>query len=108
MDVKGSLAGKLYGAALDAAQNKPAQNAQTQTQPGKGGDGFGATLEKSALDTLRAVRGAEETVKSGLAGRADAHSVVEALAQTELAVETATTVRDKVVEAYNEILRMPV
>ncbi|PIY73687.1 MAG: flagellar hook-basal body protein FliE, partial [Rhodobacterales bacterium CG_4_10_14_0_8_um_filter_70_9] len=28
--------------------------------------------------------------------------------QTELAVETATTVRDKVVEAYNEILRMPV
>jgi len=35
-------------------------------------------------------------------------SVVQALAQTELAVETATTVRDKVVEAYNEILRMPV
>jgi len=54
------------------------------------------------------VRGAEQTVQSGLAGRADAQSVVQALAQTELAVETATTVRDKVVEAYNEILRMPV
>ena len=31
-----------------------------------------------------------------------------ALAQTELAVETAVTVRNKVVEAYQEILRMPV
>jgi flagellar hook-basal body complex protein FliE len=30
------------------------------------------------------------------------------LASTQLAVETVTTVRDKVVEAYQEILRMPV
>jgi flagellar hook-basal body complex protein FliE len=29
-------------------------------------------------------------------------------AQTELAVQTAVAVRDKVVEAYQEILRMPV
>jgi flagellar hook-basal body complex protein FliE len=33
---------------------------------------------------------------------------VQALAQTELAVEAAVTVRDRVVEAYQEILRMPV
>ena len=30
------------------------------------------------------------------------------LTQTELAVETAVTVRNKEVEAYQEILRMPV
>jgi flagellar hook-basal body complex protein FliE len=34
--------------------------------------------------------------------------MVMALAQTELAVETAVTIRDRVVEAYQEILRMPV
>jgi flagellar hook-basal body complex protein FliE len=33
---------------------------------------------------------------------------VQALAQSQLAVETVTAVRDKVVEAYQEILRMPV
>jgi len=43
-----------------------------------------------------------------MTGGADANSLVTALAQTELAVETAVTVRDKVVEAYQEILRMPV
>ena len=36
------------------------------------------------------------------------HSLVEALATSELAVETAVTLRNKVVEAYQEILRMPV
>ena len=102
MDVKGPLAGRLYADAARATKAGP------QTQPARGDQSFGDALQKSAMETLRAVQGAEETVKSGLAGRADAHSVVEALAQTELAVQTATTVRDKVVEAYNEILRMPV
>lgn len=41
-------------------------------------------------------------------GAADPHALVEALANTQLAVETAVTVRDRVVEAYQEILRMPV
>ena len=103
MDVKGPLAGRLYADAARATQ--------PSTGPQKGQQGensFGHALQESAMETLRAVQGAEETVKAGLAGRADAHSVVEAMAQTELAVETATTVRDKVVEAYNEILRMPV
>ncbi len=45
---------------------------------------------------------------AAMAGDADPHALVQALAQTELAVETAVTVRNKVVEAYQEILRMPV
>ncbi|TVQ58334.1 MAG: flagellar hook-basal body protein FliE [Rhodobacteraceae bacterium] len=102
MDVRAPLAGRLYTQATQVA--KPAPAAPQAAKPGD----FGRALQQSALDTLRAVKGGEEMVKAGLAGRADAHSVVEALAQTELAVETATTLRDKVVEAYNEILRMPV
>jgi flagellar hook-basal body complex protein FliE len=104
MDVRAPLAGRLYSQAAQAAKPKPLD---PQIPAGKPED-FGKALQQSALDTLRAIQGGEEMVKAGLAGRADAHSVVEALAQTELAVETATTLRDKVVEAYNEILRMPV
>ena len=50
----------------------------------------------------------EQTAKAAMSGGVDPHALVQALAQTELAVETAVTVRDKVVEAYQEILRMPV
>ena len=43
-----------------------------------------------------------------MSGGADPHALVQAIAQSELAVEAAVTVRDKVVEAYQEILRMPI
>ena len=46
--------------------------------------------------------------KQVMAGKADPQALVQALAESQLAVETAVTVRDRVVEAYQEILRMPV
>lgn len=47
-------------------------------------------------------------VKALGGGDSDPHALVQALAETSLAVETTVAVRDKVVEAYQEILRMPV
>ncbi|MEM9988965.1 MAG: flagellar hook-basal body complex protein FliE [Pseudomonadota bacterium] len=41
-------------------------------------------------------------------GEGSAQAVVEAMAQAEMALQTAVTIRDRVVEAYQEILRMPV
>jgi flagellar hook-basal body complex protein FliE len=98
MDVKASLASQAYSQALTAA--KP----QSKAGEGGGGEAFAAV----AGDFFETMREAESTVEAGLVGKADAHSVVEALAATELAVQTAVAVRDKVVEAYQEILRMPV
>lgn len=57
------------------------------------------------LDTMQ--RG-EDVSHASIAGQADSQTLVQALAETELAIEAAVTVRDKVVEAYQEILRMPV
>lgn len=61
-----------------------------------------------ARDFAATLQEAEVTAKAAMTGEADPHALVQALAQTELAVETAVMVRDKVVEAYQEILRMPV
>jgi len=76
------------------------------------GEGEGASFSqvvgeigKSAMETLGK---AEATAISGMSGTADPHAVVEALAAAELALETAVSIRDKAVEAYQEILRMPV
>jgi flagellar hook-basal body complex protein FliE len=60
---------------------------------------------RSFTDT---VQHGEQMAKASLTTGADPHALVTALAQTELAVQTAVTVRDRVVEAYQEILRMPV
>jgi flagellar hook-basal body complex protein FliE len=60
-------------------------------------EGFGKMLREGETQSTAAVT-------SG----ADPHSLVTALAESKLAVDTVVTVRDRVVEAYQEILRMPV
>lgn len=97
MDVKTSFA------ALNYAQARPA------TAPEAGSAGAAAAPFDDVLSALEATLNRGETLATeAMTGAADPHALVEALANSELAVETAVTVRDKVVEAYQEILRMPV
>ncbi|MEX6634713.1 flagellar hook-basal body complex protein FliE [Hyphococcus lacteus] len=63
---------------------------------------------KAVHDLASTITKGEQASMAYMTGSADPHSVVEALAAAELAVETAVTVRDKVVEAYQELIRMPV
>lgn len=65
-------------------------------------------LGKAARDFSATLAETEKVAQDAMLGKADPHALVEALANTQLAVETAVTVRDRVVEAYQEILRMPV
>ena len=96
MDVSSSVAAQTYAKARSAAAPNP--------QPGGAEAGL-AKFVQSFADTIAA---GEQTAKSAMMGRADPHALVEALANSQLAVETVSTLRDKVVEAYQEILRMPV
>lgn len=67
-----------------------------------------ASFVSGVADVTTALKTSETLAKQSMTGEVDPHVLVEALAQSELAVETAVTVRNKVVEAYQEILRMPV
>ncbi|MDX8346420.1 flagellar hook-basal body complex protein FliE [Cognatiyoonia sp. IB215446] len=85
------------------AQNYAASKTATAPEPGTGNALLGATQ-----DFMTTLRNSENTAMQAMTAGADPHALVQALAQTELAVQTAVTVRDRVVEAYQEILRMPV
>ncbi|MEM7319913.1 MAG: flagellar hook-basal body complex protein FliE [Pseudomonadota bacterium] len=91
---------------LSAAQNYASARPATQAEPldGQSSQGAGQTFQSFAAT----LQHSEDLAQSAMIGSADPHALVQALAQTELAVETAVTVRNKVVEAYQEILRMPV
>lgn len=79
------------------------------TEPQAGGAAQPRSAAAQAVgDFAQLLSRNEETAMQALTGGADPHALVEALAQTELAVEAAVTLRNKVVEAYQEILRMPV
>ncbi len=95
MDVRTALAAQNY------AQARPA------TLPAAG-EGAEASFARAIGDFAQTLAQGDQTAKAAMSGTADPQALVEALAASELAVETAVTVRDKVVEAYQEILRMPV
>lgn len=86
------------------AQNYAASKNATAPEDGGGGVAFMG----AAKDFMATLQASETTALQAMTSGADPHALVEALAQTELAVQTAVTVRDRVVEAYQEILRMPV
>ncbi|MEL7164912.1 MAG: flagellar hook-basal body complex protein FliE [Pseudomonadota bacterium] len=90
----------LISAVQGYASSRPAT--QPGTQPG--GSMFGQLMG----DFANTLAHSEAVSQQAMVGDVDPHALVQALAQTELAVETAVTVRNKVVEAYQEILRMPV
>ncbi len=90
---------------ISAARSYAASRPATAPSP----DATPQTNAKTMFaDFASTLHNAEETAKAAMTGNADPHTLVQALAQSELAVETAVTVRNKVVEAYQEILRMPV
>lgn len=95
MDIHSSLVASQYAA------NK------TATAPDPSATGA-SPVERAAKSFVSTLQESESTAMAAMSGGADPHALVQALAQTELAVQTAVTVRDKVVEAYQEILRMPV
>ena len=96
MDVRTLFAAQKYAASRPVTE--PAATSGDAAQAlGTIAKDFAATLQES-----------EAVAMKSMTGNADPHSLVQALAQSELAVETAVVVRDKVVEAYQEILRMPV
>lgn len=75
-----------------------AVGAETKSSPiAKGLQEFSEVFEK-----------VETTAQALGTGQGNAHAVVEALATAEVALETAVTIRNRVVEAYQELLRMPV
>ena len=92
--------------ALNAAQKCSAS--RQATEPLAGQAAAGSAFQTLAKDFAATLSEGETLAKASMIGKADPHSLVQALAQTELAVEAAVTVRDRVVEAYQEILRMPV
>ncbi len=97
MEFTTSLVANAYSASREA----------TAPQPGSGG-GAGKAFAAAAEDFAATLLHSEQTAMQAMTAGADPHALVQALAQTELAVETAVTIRNKVVEAYQEILRMPV
>lgn len=75
---------------------------------GGGGAGFGEMLTEALQSTVDAQKTAEATSVKAVNGKADVTDVVTAVTNAEVALDTVVAVRDRVISAYQEIMRMPI
>ena len=74
----------------------------------EGGSGFGSMVESLVTDTAGQMRTAEKASAMQVAGKGDLIDVVTAIGAAETALDTMVAVRDRVVGAYTDIMRMQI
>lgn len=102
MVATGIEAARAYAAA--------AQAAKSATGAAEAGDGveFGNLLHSALSNVVGAANNADKATANAIAGRGDLVDVVTAVAAAEASLGTVIAVRDQVIQAYQEILRMPI
>ena len=69
---------------------------------------FSKFLTSALNDAVSSSRTAETQMASQVAGKADLVSVATSISAAEASLETVMAVRDQVISAYQEIMRMPI
>jgi flagellar hook-basal body complex protein FliE len=78
-------------------------------QAGNGGDsGFGAALGRALDGVVQAGHTADREALHAINGGGNFTEVATAVSHAELALQSAVAIRDKVVQAYQDVMRMPI
>lgn len=72
------------------------------------GGGFGDMIQTMVSGAASAMHGAEAASIKQIAGKGDLIDVVTAIGAAETALDTVVAVRDRVVSAYSDIMRMQI
>jgi flagellar hook-basal body complex protein FliE len=69
---------------------------------------FAALLDRTLSDAIDAGHKGEAIATAAVSGHTSLQEVVEAVNAAELTLQTVVAVRDRMIAAYQEILRMPI
>ena len=86
----------------------PGANPLKEGRSDSGGPNFGAMVKEAIGSVIEAGKKSDAQSQAMAAGKANIVDVVTAVTETEVAIEAMVSVRDKVIQAYEEIMRMPI
>jgi flagellar hook-basal body complex protein FliE len=75
---------------------------------GGGGTSFGDLVKNAIGDVMDGGRKSDAQTVAMASGKANVMDVVTAVAETDVKVSTLVSVRDKVIQAYEDIMKMPI
>ena len=73
-----------------------------------GGPSFGALVKEAVSALTKTSQNSDTQTQAMAAGKSNIVDVVTAVAETEVAIDALVSVRDKVISAYEEIMKMPI
>ena len=73
-----------------------------------GGQSFGAVLKDAIGSIMDAGKKSDAQTVAMASGKSNVMDVVTAVAETDVAVSTLVSVRDRVIQSYEDIMRMPI
>ena len=84
------------------------QGAAGKSPDAASGPSFGDLLKDAIGGVVDSGRKADQQTAAMTTGKANVMDVVTAVAETDVKVSTLVSIRDKVISAYEDILKMPI
>jgi flagellar hook-basal body complex protein FliE len=109
-DIRFSAAASAYQNALKVADRILEQTTVPSSAPQEavGKSTFSDLVGGALQSAISSGYNSEAVSARALAGKADITDVVTAVANAEMALNTVVTVRDRVISAYQDIIKMPI
>ena len=93
-----------YRAAIERLQQTSGNSGGGQVKPSD----FSTMVQNFAEGAIEVGKASEQATAAAAAGKADINSVVVAVAEAELTLTSVVQIRNKVLQAYQQIIRMPI
>src|ERR1700754_1376494 len=98
------IAARAYAAVQQAATKEASPAVSGAVE----GTDFSQLVSNAMTDMVQGQRKAEQLMQAHTAGKAELVDVVTAVSSAQASLETVMAVRDQVISAYQEIMRMPI
>lgn len=69
---------------------------------------FSSTLQSALQGAIGTGKKAEKQSAQGLSGSGDVTSIATSVEEAKITLQTVTTIRDRVVQAYQEVMKMSI
>jgi flagellar hook-basal body complex protein FliE len=83
------------------------RNARSSASPNSAGS-FGTAITQALGQAVQTGHTADDQAMKAISGGGNLTDVVTALSHAEITLQTATAIRDRVVQAYQDIMKMPI
>jgi flagellar hook-basal body complex protein FliE len=98
----------LTSMAQERIMGRGVENAQETAPTAAGQKSFSETLVSMLQDVNEIQKDADSSTKAFAEGKGSLHGVMIAMEKAEISLRALNSVRGKLIEAYQEVLRMPI